>query len=86
MHTSQAVVARRLEDGRYRPEMYEPIAVADTSPAALGAATQAISDALEDMIADAPDQWYTFKPMWPTSATEIAELERRAAEAEAADG
>jgi hypothetical protein len=33
------------------------------------------------MVGDAPDQWYTFKPMWPTSATEVAELKRRAAEA-----
>jgi KDO2-lipid IV(A) lauroyltransferase len=79
------VVARRLEDGRYRPEMYEPITVADASPAAIGAATQAIADALEDMVAEAPDQWYTFKPMWPTSETEAIELERRAADAGAAD-
>ena len=74
------VVARRTEDGRYRPEMYGPIEVADTSPAALATATQAIADALQDMIAQAPDQWYTFKPMWPVNEAEAAELERRAAE------
>jgi lauroyl/myristoyl acyltransferase len=78
------VVARRTQDGRYRPEMYEPIEVADSSPATLAAATQAIADALEDMVARAPDQWYTFKPMWPDEAGEIAELERRAAETGAA--
>lgn len=73
------VVARRLEDGRYTPVMYDPIEVTDGSPAAIAAATQRIADALEDMVADAPDQWYTFKPMWPATAAEAAELERRAA-------
>ena len=80
------VVARRTVDGRYTPVMYDPIEVADTSPAALAAATQAIADALQDMVADAPNQWYTFKPMWPFSPEETAELERRAAEVGQADG
>jgi KDO2-lipid IV(A) lauroyltransferase len=73
------VVARRAADGRYTPVMYDPIEVPDRSPAALASATQAIADALEDMIAEAPDQWYTFKPMWPRTTTEIAALEQRAA-------
>ena len=30
------------------------------------------------MVADAPEQWYTFKPMWPATQREAAELERRA--------
>jgi lauroyl/myristoyl acyltransferase len=77
------VVARRTEDGRYTPVMYQPIEVGDSSPAAIAAATQAIADALEDMVAHAPDQWYTFKPMWPATEAEVAELARRAAEAEA---
>jgi KDO2-lipid IV(A) lauroyltransferase len=79
------VVARRTEDGRYTPRMYEPIEVSDNSPAAIADATQAIADALEDMIVEAPDQWYTFKPMWPTAAAEVAELARRASQAEASD-
>jgi lauroyl/myristoyl acyltransferase len=79
------VVARRTEDGRYTPRMYEPIEVSDSSPAAIAGATQAIADALEDMIVEAPDQWYTFKPMWPAAAAEVAELERRAGHAEASD-
>ena len=62
------VVARREPDGRYRPVMYEPIEVADGSAAELARATQAIADALEDDgRAQAPEQWYTFKPMWPAS-------------------
>lgn len=73
------VVARREDDGRYTPVMYEPIEVADTSPAELRRATQAIADALEDMITAAPEQWYTFKPMWPASAAEAETLATRAA-------
>ena len=38
------VVARRDDDGRYRPVMYEPIEVADGSPAELARVTQAIAD------------------------------------------
>jgi KDO2-lipid IV(A) lauroyltransferase len=72
------VVARRLDDGTYRPFMYEPIEVADTSEAEIGRATQAVADALESMIAEAPEQWYTFKPMWPGSTAEAAALARRA--------
>ena len=72
------VVARRTDDGRYTPVMYDPIEVPDTSPAVLAAATQQVADALEDMVADAPDQWYTFKPMWPETELEAAELEHRA--------
>jgi lauroyl/myristoyl acyltransferase len=65
--------------------MHEPIEVADASPAAVRRATQAIAEALEAMIAHAPEQWYTFKPMWPASAAETRELARRAATPEAAD-
>lgn len=72
------VVARRGADGRYTPLMHEPIEVADTSPAELARATQAMADALEAMIADAPEQWYTFKPMWPADPAEAAALARRA--------
>jgi KDO2-lipid IV(A) lauroyltransferase len=74
------VVARRDEKGRYHPRMYEPIEVTDDAPASMATATQAIADALEDMVAAAPDQWYTFKPMWPATAAEAAALAARAAE------
>jgi phosphatidylinositol dimannoside acyltransferase len=73
------VVARRRADGRYDPRMYEPIEVVDDSAAGIARATQAIADALEAMIAEAPEQWYTFKPMWPATAAEAEELARRAA-------
>jgi phosphatidylinositol dimannoside acyltransferase len=74
------VVARRQADGSYRPVMYDPIEVADGSPAELARATQALADALQDMVAEAPEQWYTFKPMWPASAAEAEVLAARAAE------
>lgn len=56
----------------------EPIDVASSDPAELQRATQAIADALEANIGAAPDQWYTFKPIWPADPAEIADLERRA--------
>jgi lauroyl/myristoyl acyltransferase len=56
----------------------EPIDVASTDPAELQRATQAIADALEANIGAAPDQWYSFKPIWPADQAEIADLERRA--------
>ncbi len=59
--------------------MYEPIEVPDSSPLSLARATQGIADALEDMIAAAPEQWYTFKPMWPASDAESDALAARAA-------
>jgi KDO2-lipid IV(A) lauroyltransferase len=72
------VLARREPDGRYRPVMYAPIEVADGSQAELMRATQAVADALQDMIATAPEQWYTFKPMWPAEPAERAALAERA--------
>jgi lauroyl/myristoyl acyltransferase len=77
------VVARRLPDGRYTASAAGPIEVPDTSPRALRAATQAVADALEAMVRAAPDQWYTFKPMWPATPGETAALARRAAEMDA---
>jgi len=74
------VVARRGADGTYMPLMYEPIEVADASSAELARATQAIAAALEDMVSAAPDQWYTFKPMWPETEAETAALAARAAQ------
>ena len=78
------VVARREPDGRYRPFMSEPIEVADGSAAELARTTQAIADALEAMVRAAPEQWYTFKPMWPSSVQEGAALAARAAGGEEA--
>ncbi|HWH24346.1 MAG TPA: lysophospholipid acyltransferase family protein, partial [Candidatus Limnocylindria bacterium] len=48
------VVCRRNDDGTYDARHYDPIELANTSPAGLQQATQAIADAIEDMIATAP--------------------------------
>jgi lauroyl/myristoyl acyltransferase len=54
--------------------------VADSKPASLQRATQQIADALEDMIAAAPEQWFSFKPMWPETDDEKEALAQRAVE------
>jgi KDO2-lipid IV(A) lauroyltransferase len=80
------VAAMRQPDGTYRGVAKEPIEVADTKPATLLAATQRIANALEELIAPAPDQWFTFKPMWPSTVAEADALARRAAETLAGAG
>jgi lauroyl/myristoyl acyltransferase len=72
------VVNRRLPDGTFAAEHGDVIEVPDASPAAIAAASQAVADALERMVAVAPEQWYTFKPMWPQSAEDEEELASRA--------
>jgi len=74
------VVSRRRDDGTFVARHYDVIDVSDSSPAELQRATQAIADALEDMVSAAPEQWYTFKPIWPATRAERDELARRAAE------
>ncbi|HEX5240404.1 MAG TPA: hypothetical protein VFW20_05350 [Candidatus Limnocylindrales bacterium] len=74
------VAIRRNEDDRtFHVQPYEAFEVPSASPADLLAATQRIADSLEKAIAAAPDQWYSFKPMWPATPEEAAALERRAA-------
>ncbi|MFL5644684.1 MAG: hypothetical protein ACJ78L_04985, partial [Chloroflexota bacterium] len=43
-------------------------------------ATQLIADALAEMIRPAPEDWYSFKPIWPATDAESADLERRGLE------
>jgi hypothetical protein len=38
-----------------------------------------MADALAATVRSAPEQWYSFKPIWPASEEEAADLERRAA-------
>jgi phosphatidylinositol dimannoside acyltransferase len=68
------VVCRRRDDGTFYAMHYDPIEVSSSAPLELQKATQAIADALEDMIAADPEQWYTFKPIWPETTAEKAEL------------
>lgn len=73
------VTVRRRKDGRFDLLPDRPIRVTSTDPAEIARATQAVADALERAIVAAPEQWYTFKPMWPETADEAARLERLAA-------
>jgi KDO2-lipid IV(A) lauroyltransferase len=72
------VAIHRRPDGILHVEWSEPIDVASGDPAELQRVTQRIADALEANVALAPEQWYSFKPMWPATAEEAADLERRA--------
>jgi KDO2-lipid IV(A) lauroyltransferase len=80
------VAIRRHDDGSFEVRWSPPISVPSTSPADLVRATQAMADALQATIAAAPDQWYNFKPIWPATSEESAELERRAMAALAGSG
>ena len=73
------ITIRRQPHGRFRMEGGEPIRVASSAPADIQRATQAIAHALEDTIRPAPEQWYSFKPCWPTDPATGPELEARAA-------
>ena len=55
------------------------ITVASASDADIARATQEIAAALESTVAAAPQQWYSFKPMWPPTEEEAAELAARGA-------
>jgi lauroyl/myristoyl acyltransferase len=76
------IAIRRSEDRKRFVVTYsDPIIVTSSEPAELQRATQAVADALEATIAAAPDQWYSFKPLWPETAAEQAALAERAATA-----
>ncbi|HEU0244107.1 MAG TPA: lysophospholipid acyltransferase family protein [Candidatus Limnocylindrales bacterium] len=70
---------RRTPAGRFRMEGYDAFTVPTSSPADIQRATQRIADFLEEAVGAAPEQWYSFKPIWPETPEEAAELEARAA-------
>jgi phosphatidylinositol dimannoside acyltransferase len=72
------ITIRRQPDDTFHVSWPAPIDVASSDPVELQRVTQAMADALAATIAAAPDQWYSFKPMWPATAEEAADLERRA--------
>jgi phosphatidylinositol dimannoside acyltransferase len=80
------IAIRRSDDRKTFQVTYsDPIEVRSSEPAELQRATQAIADALAATIAAAPEQWYSFKPIWPSSAEEEALLAQRAAAGAAGD-
>ena len=73
------IAIRRSDDQRRFIVTYgDPIIVASTEPAEIQRATQAIADALAATIAAAPEQWYSFKALWPATEAEQAALAERA--------
>jgi KDO2-lipid IV(A) lauroyltransferase len=72
------ITIRRRPDDTFLVTWPAPIDVTSSDPAELQRATQAMADALASTIAAAPDQWYSFKPIWPATPEEAADLERRA--------
>ena len=76
------IAIRRSDDRKQFIVSYsDPIVVASTDPAEIQRATQAVADALAATIAAAPEQWYSFKPLWPATEAEQAALAERAAPA-----
>jgi KDO2-lipid IV(A) lauroyltransferase len=72
------IVAHRLPDGTFFVTHEPPITVPSGSDADVARGTQQVAEALERIVGAAPDQWYSFKPLWPTSADERDALARRA--------
>ena len=72
------VSVRRRPDQTYQVTWADPIDLASNDPAELWRATQAIADGVASTIAAVPEQWYSFKPIWPATPEEAADLERRA--------
>lgn len=79
------ITIRRLDDGRVRVEDEATIRVPSTSDRDVAVATQALAGWLERAIAAAPDQWYSFKPVWPEDDGEQRALSRRAEAMRASD-
>ena len=73
------ITIRRQPDATFHVSWSDPIDVPSSKPADLQRATQRIADALAVTVAAAPEQWYSFKPIWPADAAESLDLERRAA-------
>lgn len=77
---------RRTPEGRYRVDLQHPIRVPSLGTADLQRATQAMADGLQELLAAAPEQWYSFKPVWPATDAAKGELAERAAAMLAGEG
>jgi KDO2-lipid IV(A) lauroyltransferase len=72
-------IHRNPDDRTFSIAWADPIEVMSADPAALQAASQRMADAFAATVAPAPEQWYSFKPVWPTDPAESERLARRAA-------
>ena len=74
------VFSVRQPNGRYFVYHLDPIRAGSRSKAELQRVTQQIADALEQALARAPEQWYSFQRAWPATAAEQAKLAERASQ------
>ena len=74
------IAIRRSETGDQFLIAYgDPILVTSNDEASIRRATQAVADGLAATIGAAPEDWYSFKPLWPATEAETRALEARAA-------
>jgi phosphatidylinositol dimannoside acyltransferase len=71
------VAGQRTKDDRFRAAGLPLVDCTSTDPAELYRATQAIADALAEVITDDPGQWYMFRPVWPQTDAERIEARAR---------
>ena len=64
--------ARRTDDDRLEAWGYPVIRATSSEPAEVYRATQALADALGQVIAGDPGQWYMFRPVWPQTEADRA--------------
>lgn len=73
------VTIHRNDDRRtFSLSWTDPIEAPSGDPASLQRATQAMADAFAASVAPSPEQWYSFKPIWPSDPAVSAALEARA--------
>ncbi|MFI5199345.1 MAG: lysophospholipid acyltransferase family protein [Candidatus Limnocylindrales bacterium] len=72
------ITIRRQANDHFLVVLDEPFTVPSSSPADIQQASQRIALALERTIGAAPEQWYSFKPMWPATEAEAEILAARA--------
>ncbi len=70
------VYCQRTRDDRYHARGLPIIRCTSEEPAEVHRATQALADALGEVIREDPSQWYLFRPVWPE-----ADADRRWAQA-----
>ena len=66
------VWCRRDRDERFDARGLPFVTCTSTEPAEIYRATQAVADALGQVVADDPGQWYMFRPVWPQTDADRA--------------
>jgi KDO2-lipid IV(A) lauroyltransferase len=79
------VGARRTDDDRLEAWGFPVIRATGSEPAEVYRATQALADALGEVIRADPGQWYMFRPVWPQTDADRAAAEAALARARAGE-